>query len=444
MKELAEREGIDAKALEQELKAGRAVVLKHAKNPIVLNRFCSTKINANLGTSMQSSPEAELKKASVAIEHGTDTIMDLSTRDTVHSLKRIISASRVPVGSVPIYSCFPSPTEDDFLKAIEAHAKAGASFVTVHSAITRGSAEKAMNRITKIVSRGGGIIAKYMKENSAENPLYRNFDKVLEICKNADCAISLGDALRAGSLADANDEAMLAELKLQGEQVLKARKEGVQVFCEGPGHMPFDTIAKNVALQKEWCHYAPYYVLGPLVTDRALGYDHLNAAIGATAAAVAGAEFLCAVTPSEHFALPTVEDIKEGVIAFKIAAHAADVVKLGRREKDDEMSRARYALDWRKQEELSITKKKINCASNKPCTMCGELCPMKIVSELDGESNETNRKGRGESKLCDRCVGHRSLPTARAKGKTKVAIGAPVHQSLAPAPPGATVGNCAR
>ncbi len=386
MRELAKKEGIEAKALEEELASGRAVVLKHGKNPVALNRLCRTKINTNLGLSMQGSLETELKKLEVAVEYGTDAVMDLSTRDGTSSLKAMVLHSSVPVGSVPIYSCYPAPSEEDFLKAVEEHVRLGASFITVHSAITRESAGKALkNRITRIVSRGGGILAKYMNENNAENPLYKNFEQVLDICRDGDCAISLGDALRPGCLADANDEAMLLELKLQGEQVLQARKKGVQVFCEGPGHMPYGAIAANAALQKKLCHGAPYYVLGPLVTDRALGYDHLNAAIGATAAAVAGAEFLCAVTPSEHFALPSIDDIRDGVIAFKIAAHAADVVKFPHlRKQDDEMSRARYALDWKRQEALSLTGKKIHCSAGKPCSMCGELCPMKITSELGG------------------------------------------------------------
>jgi phosphomethylpyrimidine synthase len=395
LKGAAEAEGVDARKLERELEAGRAVVLsQEGKKPVVLSRLCRTKINTNLGISSEGRIGEEMEKLRIAEYHGTDTVMDLSTKNTQGTLKRFIRRSSVPVGTVPIYSCYPNPTGEDFLKAIEAHVKAGASFLTIHAAFRKQALRPALKRVTKIVSRGGGILAKHMAENGCENPLYANFGYILEMLRGTDVAISLGDALRPGCLSDANDKAQLMELKTQGELVLEARKAGVQVFCEGPGHMPLDTIVENVRLQKRICHGAPYYVLGPLVTDIALGYDHMNAAIGAAIAAAAGVEFLCALTPSEHYALPTLEDVREGVVAFRIAAHAADICKFSRTSATDrELSKARFRLDWTKQQELSITRKKIDVKDNAPCSMCRELCPMNMMRCLDGRRHNKPDKG---------------------------------------------------
>ncbi len=388
LKELAKKENIGMEKLGNELRLGRAVVLYHKGTPAcILSKLCPTKLNTNMGVSTTSSIKEEMEKLKLSEYHGTDTVMDLSTRNTVETLKVFLENSSVPVGTVPIYDCYPNPAEDDFLKSMERHVKTGASFVTVHAAFKKEAVPASMDRVTRIVSRGGGILADYMIRNKAENPLYKNFDYLLEnVFSDSQCSISLGDALRPGCLADANDKAQLAELRVQGELVLKAREKGVQVFCEGPGHMPFDTIADNVKLQKEWCHGAPYYVLGPLVTDTALGYDHINAAIGATVAAIAGVEFLCVLTPSEHYRLPTIDDIKEGVIAYKIAAHAADICTLGTPAKRDlEMSKGRYALNWTVQEELSITRKKVGIKNNAPCSMCNQLCPMKKTALLESQ-----------------------------------------------------------
>ncbi|OIO20974.1 phosphomethylpyrimidine synthase ThiC [Candidatus Micrarchaeota archaeon CG11_big_fil_rev_8_21_14_0_20_47_5] len=384
LREIAKKEKISVQKLECELKAGRAVLLCHNKKPsCILSNLCTTKINTNLGISAQNGLAQEINKLEIAQYYGTDTVMDLSTKNTLYTLRTFLKNSSVPVGSVPIYECFPSPSEEDFLHSIEKHIKAGASFLTIHAAFKRSAIPLAAKRITKIVSRGGGILAEYMVRNKCENPLYANFDNILDLLEGTDCAISLGDALRPGCIADANDSAQLSELKTQGELVLRSRERKVPVFCEGPGHMPLNTIVENVKLQKKWCHKAPYYVLGPLVSDTALGYDHISSAIGATVAAAAGVEFLCAVTPSEHYRLPTLEDIKEGVIAYKIAAHSADICKLkGASKRDLELSRARYALDWRTQEKLSITRKKVETCDNTPCSMCKELCPMRRCQTL--------------------------------------------------------------
>jgi len=392
LKELAEREGADWRALEKECDAGRAVILEHMGKPAVaLSRLCSTKINTNLGISAGNGVRGEMRKLRIAEKHGTDTVMDLSICDTDSTLREFLIHSKVPVGTVPIYRCEPETCADeDFLKAIESHARIGASFMTIHAAMKKRAAEFAIRkRVTKIVSRGGGILAQYMLEKKCENPLYRNFDSILDMLRGTEIGISLGDALRPGCIADANDRAQVSELRVQGELVLRARKAGVQVFCEGPGHMPLGTIVANVKLQKKLCHGAPYYVLGPLVTDSGLGYDHISAAVGATIAAHAGVEFLCALTPSEHYALPDEDDIREGVVAFKIAAHAADVAR-GRKEalsRDLALSRARFGLDWRTQEQLSVTGKKVCAGNGAPCSMCLGTCPMKRMAKFASRSS---------------------------------------------------------
>ncbi|MFH1443582.1 MAG: phosphomethylpyrimidine synthase ThiC [Candidatus Micrarchaeota archaeon] len=394
LKLLAEREEIGAAFLEREIREGRAVVLKHKDDPaaVLLGAGVSTKLNTNLGISLASDLQLELEKLRVAEHHGTDTVMDLSTNKTHWTLERMVEASRVPVGTVPIYGAFANPTEDGFLNEIAAHIKLGASYCTIHAAITREGSRQAIKRVTKIVSRGGGILAAYMQENDCENPLYTNFDYILELFKDTGVAISLGDALRPGCLADANDQAQLMELKVQGELVLRARKAGVPVFCEGPGHMPMDTIAENAALQKRICHGAPYYVLGPLVTDTALGYDHINAAIGAAIAAQAGVEFLCVLTPQEHYSLPTLEGIRDGVIAYRIAAHSADLLrKKGLWEQNRQMSQARFDLNWTEQNRHSITRIPVETKDHQPCSMCLGLCPMLKVSQLmKGEAGNEN------------------------------------------------------
>jgi phosphomethylpyrimidine synthase len=338
---------------------------------------------------MSSPLSAELEKIRVAEHHGADTIMDLSTRDGPANLRSSIAHSKIPVGAVPIYTCFGHPDEDAFVRQVEAYAKTGAAYLTIHSAALRQGVEYAKKRVTKIVSRGGGIIAKYMHDTGKENPLYTNYDAILDIMRDSECVISLGDALRPGSLADANDKAQLHELKVQGELVLRARKAGVQVFCEGPGHMPLHTIADNMRLQKRVCHNAPYYVLGPLTTDRALGDDDVTGAIGGSIASAAGADFLCVVTPQEHYSLPTLEGIRDGTIATKIAAHSGDYVKLPWvRSLDLEMSKARFALDWTTQKKYSVTKRDVQVKDGAPCTMCLGLCPMNLLDHIIKEEEK--------------------------------------------------------
>ncbi|MFA6036206.1 MAG: phosphomethylpyrimidine synthase ThiC, partial [Candidatus Micrarchaeia archaeon] len=260
---LAAREHLPLATFKRRVASGQIVIFKHQSNPAAcaVGAGCTTKVNTNLGASMSSPLSAELEKIRVAEHHGADTIMDLSTRDGPANLRSSIAHSKIPVGAVPIYTCFGHPDEDAFIRQVEAYAKTGAAYLTIHSAALRQGVEYAKKRVTKIVSRGGGIIAKYMHDTGKENPLYTNYDSILDIMKDANCVISLGDALRPGSLADSNDKAQLHELKVQGELVLRARKAGVQVFCEGPGHMPLHTIADNMRLQKKVCHNAPYYVL---------------------------------------------------------------------------------------------------------------------------------------------------------------------------------------
>lgn len=388
---LAAREHLPPATFRQRVTAGSIVIFKHRDKPAAcaVGAGCKTKVNTNLGASLTSPLEAEFEKIKAAEHHGADTIMDLSTRNGVENLKASIAHSNIPVGAVPIYSCFGHPDEDAFVRQAEQYAKAGAAYLTIHAAALRQGVAYAKKRVTKIVSRGGGIIAKYMHDTGKENPLYKNFDSILDIMRDANCVISLGDALRPGSLADANDKAQLHELKVQGELVLRARKAGVQVFCEGPGHMPLHTIADNMRLQKRVCHGAPYYVLGPLTTDRALGDDDVCGAVGGAIASAAGADFLCVVTPQEHYSLPTLEGVRDGTIATKIAAHSGDYVKLPWvRELDLKMSEARFALDWTKQMRYSVTKRKVEARDHAPCSMCLGLCPMNLLDHITKEEEK--------------------------------------------------------
>ena len=383
---LARRERMALPEFMRRVRAGTIVVLKHRRNPSAacIGTGCTTKINTNLGISLASPLRLELEKLRIAEAHGSDTVMDLSTRDTIKTLSTIIAHSHVPVGSVPVYSCLGAGSEDNFIGAVEDHVKAGASFVTVHAGFLRQGMRHAHHRITKIVSRGGAILAQYMHETGKENPLYTNFDTILDFMRGTGCAISLGDALRPGCIADAHDRAQLHELKVQGELVKRARAAGVPVFCEGPGHMPLDLIAANVQLQKKLCHNAPYYVLGPLTTDCALGDDDVSSAIGGAIAAAAGVDFLCVVSPQEHYSLPTLEGVRDGVIAAKVAAHSGDIVKLPwTREQDLKMSKARYTLDWTKQLRHSLTNRNVRSRNGSPCSMCLKFCPMDLMRKLD-------------------------------------------------------------
>ena len=361
------------------------------------------KVNANLGTSSDF-PELkpELEKLDVAVKAGADAVMDLSTGGDMDETRRaILAASPVMVGTVPIYEAAVTAirergavvdmTAEDLLAAIEKQARDGADFMTLHCGLTRAAVERLIRqgRLMDVVSRGGSFITGWMFHNEKENPLYERYDDILDICVKYDATISLGDGLRPGCLSDATDRAQLTELITLGELTDRAWARGVQVMVEGPGHMPFDQIAANMKLEKRLCHNAPFYVLGPLVTDIAPGYDHITAAIGGTMAAVSGADFLCYVTPAEHLALPTAQDVHDGVMAARIAAHAADVARgvPGAAEWDEKMARARKTLDWEEQMRLAIDpalalKKRGQraAADSDACSMCGDYCAVKIVN----------------------------------------------------------------
>lgn len=361
-----------------------------------------TKVNVNIGTS-STFPEIapELEKLDEAVRCGADAVMDLSTGDGIdESRRRIIEHSPVMVGTVPLYQAtvrsirehgaVVEMTDDDILETIEAQAKDGADFMTLHCGVTRAAIEamRTQGRVMDIVSRGGSFIAGWMLHNEQENPLYEHYDDILDICEKYDVTISLGDGMRPGCTADATDRAQLTELITLGNLVDRAWRRGVQVMVEGPGHVPFDQIRANMQLEKRLCRNAPFYVLGPLVTDIAPGYDHITSAIGGTLAAASGADFLCYVTPAEHLALPTIEDVHTGVITARIAAHAADLVKNvpGACDWDRKMAEARKELDWNAQMELAIDpdlarqkRGARNPEDEGACSMCGDYCAVEII-----------------------------------------------------------------
>jgi phosphomethylpyrimidine synthase len=390
-KSVARKEGIQLEKLLRSVAKGRTVIAGKGSNSIAIGSLATTKINANLGTSHEfSSVGNERKKLAAAISAGADTVMDLSMANQDSILSAMVLDSSVPVGTVPVYRAFAerniiSVSEDEMLNSIERHIKLGADFLTIHAAVLQEGVSLTRSRTLPIVSRGGCFLASWMMGNKKENPLYANFDYILELLRASDVAISIGDALRPGCLADASDKAQLHELKVQGELVKRARRVGVAAICEGPGHMPMSQIEANVKLQKRICSGAPYYVLGPLTTDIGAGYDHITSAIGGAIAARAGADFLCVVTPAEHLGLPSTEDIIDGVVAMKIAAHSADIVKLRNRRRDDEISLARSKLDWKKQFKLSINPEKARkiyqsrATSTGACSMCGKYCAIKIM-----------------------------------------------------------------
>ena len=404
MKQVAEDENIAPQELLTLVAQGSVVIPynnRRSFRAIGIGRKMRTKTNANLGTSAdESGPEEELEKLDAAIEAGADTVMDLSTGGDIPAIRaEIIKRSTVPVGTVPIYQAvcglssngthLANLTADDLFRVIEDHGKDGVDYITVHCGVTRESVKRIEDegRILDIVSRGGAITAKWMKYSGKENPLYEQYDRLLEIAKKYDMTLSLGDGLRPGCLADASDRGQVQETIILGELAERARRESVQVMIEGPGHMPMDQIEATITLQKRLCGGAPFYVLGPLVTDIAPGYDHITAAIGGAIAARAGADFLCVVTPSEHLRLPKADDIREGVIAARIAAHAADICKgiPNAMDLDNTMASKRKKLDWQGQISAAIDPKRASefRESSKPeddevCTMCSSLCAIKI------------------------------------------------------------------
>jgi len=401
----AKWEGIDPDRLRRAIAAGRAVLPQNPAHsisrPAPIGEGISIKINANIGTSPDMiDQELELEKAEVAIRYGADTVMDLSTGGDLRTIREMLLRTvRIPLGTVPIYevACrmggrggILNMTEDDVFTVIEEHAKQGVDFITVHCGVTRKTAQVLAEhpRITDVVSRGGAILLRWMAHTGNENPLFESYDYLLELAGRYELTLSLGDGLRPGCTADATDPAQLAELAVLGKLVRRAREAGVQTIVEGPGHVPLNQIEANVRLEKTICDGAPFYVLGPLVTDIAPGYDHITSAIGGALAAYYGADFLCCVTPSEHLSLPTVDDVREGVISGKIAAHAADLARGIDSDWDDRMSAARKALDWQQMLDLCIDKTKateirerFDSADSTVCTMCGEYCAMRLSEE---------------------------------------------------------------
>ena len=408
MKQVALEEKIPVETIRERVANGTIAICANINHrsltaPRGVGEGLRTKVNANIGTSSTfPDPAPELDKLNEAIKCGADSVMDLSTGSNIDQSRRtIIEHSTVMVGTVPIYQAtveairshgaIVKMTEDDLLNAIEKQAIDGADFMTLHCGVTRSAIERmrTQHREMDIVSRGGSFMAAWILHNDRENPLLERYDDLLDICEKYDVTISLGDGMRPGCIADATDRAQLTELITLGELVERAWARGVQVMVEGPGHVPFDQIAANMKLEKRLCRNAPFYVLGPLVTDVAPGYDHITAAIGGTMAAISGADFLCYVTPAEHLALPTIEDVHDGVIVSRIAAHAADIVKgvAGAREWDLEMARARKVLDWERQMELAIDpalarskRSARNRSDEDACSMCGEYCAVKMIA----------------------------------------------------------------
>jgi len=408
LKFVAKEEGIAPKALAELLAQGKAVIPHNPRHPLTrpvgIGRGLKTKVNVNLGTSADFPfLEQEIKKLEIALRYETDAVMDLSTGGNLKAIRRrILRRANIPLGTVPVYQAaieaisrrgsIVRMTEDDLFKSIEAQAIEGVDFMTVHCGLTQRAIDrlKKQGRLADIVSRGGAFHLAWMLHHDKENPLYAHFDRLLELALRYDFTLSLGDGLRPGSILDATDRPQIEELLTLGELVKQARERSVQVMVEGPGHVPLDQVEMNVKLQKRVCHEAPFYVLGPLVTDIAPGYDHIVSAIGGALAAAAGADFLCYVTPAEHLGLPSVDDVREGLIASRIAAHAADIVKgvRGAVERDRNLSRARKRLDWDGQKKFVIdphkfeTIRKNRKTKSKACSMCGEYCAMRIVSEF--------------------------------------------------------------
>ena len=411
MRRVAERERLPAELIRDEVARGRLVIpaninhLAKRLDPMAIGAAASVKINANIGNSaVESDIDGELEKLHHAVHYGADTVMDLSTGGNIDAIREaIIDASPVPIGTVPIYQAVQEVkrvedlTADALIANIEHQAKQGVDYVTVHCGLLREHIGLALGRVTGIVSRGGSLLAYWMTHHQAQNPLYTHYDRILDIASEYDVTLSLGDGLRPGSLADATDKAQLAELTVLGELTERAWARDVQVMIEGPGHIPMHQIEVNVRLQKELCHEAPFYTLGPLVTDIAPGYDHITSAIGAAMIGWYGADMLCYVTRKEHLGLPNAEEVREGVIAYKIAAHAADLARRrpGARDRDDALSRARYGFDWNEQFRLSLDPERARSLHDESlpdeyfksaefCAMCGpKFCSMHLTREIE-------------------------------------------------------------
>jgi len=413
MKSVARDEEVSSEWLREKIVSGRVVIPANRNHqgvkPLGIGEGLRIKVNTNLGTSSDHVDlEEELKKLEISIQAGTDTVMDLSTGGDIDAIrKEILRHSPIPVGTVPIYEAAIKAAKkrkalakmkvEDLFEVIERQAEEGVDFITVHCGVTRNAVERlrSAHRLLGVVSRGGSFLIEWMIYNGRENPLYEHYDRLLKIAKKYDVTLSLGDGLRPGCLVDATDRPQVEETIVLGELAERAWAEGIQVMIEGPGHVPLDQIEANVLLEKRLCKGAPFYVLGPLVTDVSPGYDHITCAIGGAIAGKAGADFLCYVTPSEHLKLPSVEDVREGVIATRIAGHAADIARGNKRafQRDVEMAKARKAFDWERQIELSIDPEKARryheegkSGEKDVCTMCGEFCAIKRVKDFFEDS----------------------------------------------------------
>jgi len=409
MKKAAKEEGLDPEFLREGIAKGEIVLPKNARyklrNIKAIGQGLATKVNTNIGTSPDLIDLSfELKKLEVACQAGTDTVMDLSTGGDLDKVRRAIrKASSIPLGTVPIYQAavesiaekeaLTKMDPDKIFEVIERQALDGVDFITVHCGLTRSALERltGQGRVTDIVSRGGVFLATWMVANDEENPLYAQYDRLLELAKKYDLTLSLGDGLRPGCLSDSTDRAQIQELILLGELSRRAWDQEVQVMIEGPGHVPFTEIKANILLEKKLCHHAPFYVLGPVVTDIAPGYDHITAAIGGAYAASSGADFLCYVTAGEHLRLPTLQDVKDGVMVTRIAAHVGDISKgvKGAMEWDNRMARMRKKRDWTRQIELALDpelarkmREESKPHSSDVCTMCGEFCALKLMEKV--------------------------------------------------------------
>lgn len=418
MEYVAKREGLEPEYIRSEVARGRMIIpanINHTSlEPMCIGINSKCKINANIGNSaVTSNVDEELKKLEMCIKYGADTAMDLSTGGNLNEIRTtIINKSPIPIGTVPIYQAIQGMqdiselTVEKLFEVIELQAKQGVDYMTLHCGILQEHIPLVSGRITGIVSRGGSIMAEWMIKHGKQNPLYTEYDKILDICKKYDVTISLGDSLRPGCIHDASDKAQFAELDTLGELTKKAWEKDVQVMVEGPGHVPMDQIDMNIKRQIEVCHEAPFYVLGPLVTDIAPGYDHITSAIGAALAGWSGAAMLCYVTPKEHLGLPDPEDVRNGIIAYKISAHAADIARhrKGATDRDNELSKARYAFDWNKQFDLSLDPDRAReyhdttlpneyFKSAEFCSMCGpKFCSMHINRTVDEYNKELAEK----------------------------------------------------
>ena len=413
MEVVAQHEGVEAELVRQGVAGGTIVIPANTRHvnlvPRGIGQGLKTKVNANIGASSDfGSIDTELEKLRVAVDYGADAVMDLSTGGDISAIRQaVVAASTVPIGTVPIYQAgikaiasygaIVKMTVDDLFAGIEEHIYDGVDFITVHCGVTQTAVArlKQQGRVVDVVSRGGAFLIGWMLYNERENPLYEYYDRLLEMAREFDVTLSMGDGMRPGSLADATDRAQVEELLTLGELVERAQQAGVQVMVEGPGHLPLNQVETNVKLQKSICKGAPFYVLGPLVTDVGAGYDHITGAIGGAVAAAAGTDFLCYVTPSEHLGLPEPEDVRQGVIASRIAAHAGDIVKgvKGAQEWDRQMSVARKNLDWEEQARLSLDpglSRQVHskhASTGKACSMCGDYCAMELMAEYLGVSS---------------------------------------------------------